>query len=65
MGVKEPVPRSMDSATEEVVDHGHFVAARGEVHRGRPAKISVTTQDQDSHRGNGSGGSGRLRVGAT
>ena len=37
------------AAAGEVVDDGDLVPARGEAHRGRPAEIPVTPEDQDPH----------------
>ena len=36
--------------TQVVVDREHVVPAGREIHRGGPAQIAVTTQDQDPHR---------------
>ena len=40
---------SSDPPTEVIVHHGHLVPLRREVHCRRPAEISVTTKNQNSH----------------
>ena len=37
-------------ASGEIVDNAHVVIARGQVQRGRPAKITVATEYEDPHR---------------
>ena len=37
------------AAAREVVDDEDLVAARGEPHRGRPAEVAVTAEDEDPH----------------